>query len=204
MTDEKKTLTDHLRPIFQKYLDGIAKKLLKIGLTPNAVTIIGCLGNIIAAVLIAQGYLTWGGLVMIFWVLFDAFDGSMARLSGTATKFGAFLDSTLDRYTELFILGGLLWYFMQEQNKIAGLLTFITAGGSLLVSYSRARAQSLGFEAKIGLLSRLERFMILVPGLLFHFPVIAMGIMAFFTNLTALQRILHVYKTSKQSNKNLV
>lgn len=199
MTDEKKTLTDHLRSIFQKYLDDIAKRLLKIGLTPNSITIIGCLGNIIAAVLIAHGYLTWGGLVMIFWVLFDAFDGSMARLSGTATDFGAFLDSTLDRYTELFILGGLLWYFMQEHNQIAVLLTFITAGGSLMVSYSRARAQSLGFEAKIGLLSRVERFMILVPGLLFHLPVIAMSIMAFFTNLTALQRILHVYKTSKQS-----
>jgi len=199
MTNEKNTLTDRLRLIFQKPLDGIAKILLAIGLTPNTVTVIGCLGNIIAAILIAQGYLTWGGLVMIFWVLFDAFDGSMARLSGTTSKFGAFLDSTLDRYTELFILGGLLWYFMQEQNQIAGLLTFITAGGSLLVSYSRARAQSLGFEAKIGLLSRLERFMILIPGLLFHVPVIAMGIMALFTNLTALQRILHVYKTSKQS-----
>lgn len=199
MTEEKKTLTDHIRPIFQKSLNGIAQRLLNIGLTPNAVTIIGCLGNIITAVLIAQGYLTWGGLVMIFWVMFDAFDGSMARLSGTATTFGAFLDSTLDRYTELFILGGLLWYFMQEQNQIAELLTFITAGGSLLVSYSRARAQSLGFEAKIGLLSRFERFMILIPGLLFHLPVIAMGIMAFFTNLTALQRILHVHKTSKQS-----
>ena len=199
MTDEKKTLTDRLRPIFQKTLDGIAKILLAIGLTPNTVTIIGCLGNIIAAVLIAKGFLTWGGLTMLFWVMFDAFDGSMARLSGTATKFGAFLDSTLDRYTELFILGGLLWYFVQEQNQVACLLTFITAGGSLLVSYSRARAQSLGFEAKIGLLSRFERFMILIPGLVFHFPVIAMGIMAFFTNLTALQRILHVYRTSKQS-----
>ena len=200
MTVEKKTLTDRLRKIFQKYLDVIAQFLLNLGLTPNAVTIIGCLGNIIAAILIARGNLSWGALVALFWVLFDAFDGSMARLSGTASKFGAFLDSTLDRFAELFILGGLTWFFMSQNNQLGVLLTFITAGGSLMVSYTRARGQSLGYDPKIGLLSRVERFIILIPCLLLQIPLIAMVIMGLLTNVTAIQRILFVYRAS-QSEK---
>jgi CDP-diacylglycerol--glycerol-3-phosphate 3-phosphatidyltransferase len=130
--------------------------------------------------------------------VFDAFDGSMARLSGSVSKFGAFLDSTLDRYAELFILGGLLYYFMDRQLMLAALLTFAAAGGSLMVSYTRARAQSLGYEAKIGILSRVERFLVLIPCLLFHVPLAAIVILAVFTNITAVQRMLHVYRSSER------
>ena len=201
MNTQPITFTDRLRKLFQKVLDAIASFLLKLGLSPNAVTIIGCLGNLIGAYLIARGFLTWGGLVALFWVLFDAFDGSMARQSGKVSKFGAFLDSTLDRYAELFIFGGLLIYFFNRDSFWGVLLTFVAAGGSLMVSYTRARAQSLGYEAKIGLLSRVERYLVLIPCLLFHIPLVAMIIMAFFTNLTSIQRIIYVYKTSIMTNE---
>ncbi len=91
---------------------------------------------------------------------------------------------------------------MTIDNNLGVLLTFITAGGSILVSYTRARAQSLGYEAKIGLLSRVERFLILIPCLLFHIPMVAMGIMAVLTNFTAIQRVLHVYHRSLDEEKN--
>lgn len=197
LASESPTFTDRLRKIFQKSLEAIASLLLKTGLTPNAITIIGCLGTLIAAVLIARGHLTWGGLVALFWVVFDAFDGTMARMSGKVSQFGAFLDSSLDRYAELFLLGGLLVYFMANDQTIAALLTFTAAGGSLMVSYTRARAQSLGYEAKIGFLSRVERFIVLIPSLLFHIPLVAVAILAVFTNLTAVQRMLHVYRASR-------
>ncbi len=124
----------------------------------------------------------------------------MARQSGKVSKFGAFLDSTLDRYAELFLFGGILIFFFDRGSFWGVLLTFIAAGGSLMVSYARARAQSLGYEAKIGLLSRVERFLVLIPCLLFHVPLIAMIIMAFFTNLTSIQRIIYVFKTSKTTD----
>lgn len=198
LTTNPQTFTDHLRKIFQKLINGIASFLLKLGLTPNAVTIIGCLGTLTAAVFIARGSLTWGGILVFFWVVFDAFDGSMARLSGKVSNFGAFLDSTLDRYAELFILGGLMYYFMQQQQPVFVMLTFAAAGGSLMVSYTRARAQSLGYEAKIGILSRVERFIVLIPCLLFHVPLAAVIILAVFTNITAIQRMLHVFRSSQQ------
>lgn len=192
------TFTDKLRKVFQKSLDTIAAFLLKLGLSPNSVTIIGCLGTLTTAVLIAKGNLTWGGILALFWIVFDAFDGSMARLSGKVSKFGAFLDSTLDRYAELFILGGLLYYFMTLQQPLAVIVTFAAAGGSLMVSYTRARAQSLGYEARIGILSRVERFIVLIPCLLFHIPLAAVLILALLTNITAIQRMLHVYRSCKE------
>ena len=186
------SFSDRLRKIFKPILDAFAKFLLSMGITPNAATIIGAMGNIIAAVLIAQGWLTWGGIVALFWVLFDAIDGTMARLSGQTSKAGAFLDSTLDRYVEFFLLTGLMWFFLSIENQLGVLLTMVTLAGSILISYARARAEGLDFECKVGLLTRVERFIIFIPALIFHFPLIAMVIMAVLTHVTAIQRIVHV------------
>lgn len=192
ITKAEVSFSDRLRKIFKPVLDAIAKVLLKIGITPNAATIIGAMGNIIAAVLIAQGWLTWGGIVALFWVLFDAIDGTMARLSGQTSKAGAFLDSTLDRYVEFFLLTGLMWFFLSNENQLGVLLTMVTLAGSILISYARARAEGLGFECKVGLLTRVERFILFIPALIFHFPLVAMAIMAVLTHVTAIQRIVHV------------
>lgn len=199
MTQQQKSnlsISDQLRKFSQPVLNAVAKGMLSLGITPNAATVIGCLGNIIAAVLIAMGYLTIGGLVAMFWVLFDAIDGTMARLSGQSSKTGAFLDSTLDRYVEFFLLTGLMWHFLSNDNNIGVLLTMVTLAGSILISYARARAEGLGFECKVGLLTRVERFIIFIPSLLFNFPLIGMSIMAVLTHFTALQRIVHVVKQS--------
>lgn len=193
------SFTDRLRTLAQPVLKTIAQGLLNLGITPNTATLIGALGNIIAAVLIALGFLTWGGIVALFWVLFDALDGTMARISGQTSKAGAFLDSTLDRYVEFFLLTGLLWHFLANNQQLGVLLTMVTLAGSIMVSYTRARAEGLGLECKVGLLTRVERFMIFIPSLLFHFPLIGMISMAILTHITAVQRIFHVVRQAGES-----
>jgi CDP-diacylglycerol--glycerol-3-phosphate 3-phosphatidyltransferase len=187
-----KTFTDFLRVKFKGVLDAIAGFLNGIGLYPNTMTLIGLLGNVAGAYLLATGHITWGGVVILLMAPIDALDGSMARLRGTPTAFGGFLDSVTDRYSELFTFGGLLYYFVNHGDLVACLLVYIAAAGSILVSYSRARAETLGFEAKVGMLTRVERYIILVPCLIFNIPLVALWLLAIFTNITALQRIWHV------------
>lgn len=191
------SVTERLRHIAKPVLNVIAGGLLAIGITPNAATIIGAIGNVSAAVLIATGFLTWGGLAALFWVLFDAVDGTMARISQRSSKTGAFLDSTLDRYVEFFLLTGLVWYFIAAQNPLGILLGMITFAGSVFVSYTRARAEGLGLECKVGILTRVERFMILIPALIFHLPILGLIIMAVLTHVTALQRMVYVIQQAR-------
>jgi CDP-diacylglycerol--glycerol-3-phosphate 3-phosphatidyltransferase len=162
------------------------------------VTLAGLAGNIVAALLIGAGHLTWGGVVAMLMGPLDAVDGALARRQGKQTPFGAFLDSVTDRYDELLLLGGLLYYFSTAGNHTGIMLTYVAAAGAVLVSYTRARAEALGFEAKVGILSRVERYLILIPGLLFHIPLISVSIIAVLGNLTAIQRLFHVRKQAEQ------
>ncbi len=188
------TFTDFLRKRFKHILDPIAGLLNRTGLTPNVVTVLGLLGNFVGAYFIAVGNLTLGGIIILLMGPIDALDGTMARLSGRTSEFGAFVDSVTDRYSELVILGGLLIHFQLTGDIYGGVLAYVAAAGSVLVSYIRARAQSVGYDTKIGILSRVERFLVLVPCLIFNFPMIALWILAVLTNFTALQRIWHVRK----------
>ncbi len=188
------TFTDFLRKKFKYLLDPVAAFLNRLGVMPNTVTILGLVGNTIGAYFLATGHITWGGLLVLLMGPIDALDGTMARLKGEPTEFGAFVDSVTDRYSELVIFLGLLVYFLQQQNWLACVLVYLAAGGSVLVSYVRARAQSLGMEAKVGIFTRVERFIVLVPCLIFNQPVIAMWAIAIFANFTAVQRIYHVRK----------
>lgn len=196
--DQALSLTDRLRGWFQPLLDTIADALLSIGITPNTATVIGCLGNVLAAVLIAMGYLTWGGLVTLFWVLFDALDGTMARRSNSVSALGGFLDSTLDRMVEFFLFTALGWYFLQQQQPLGVLLTFIALSGCLITSYARAKAEAMQFTCKVGILTRVERFVIFILSLLFQIPMIGIAILALLSQITVLQRILTVVKQAKQ------
>ncbi len=189
---ETVTFTDFLRARFKGVLEPIAGFLNSLGLEPNAATLLGLLGTTIGAVFLGAGYITVGGIIILLSAPMDALDGTMARLRGESGKFGAFVDSVTDRYAELAIFGGLLWHFSQQQNWWAVAITYLAAGGSLLVSYIRARAQSVGFETKVGILSRVERFIILIPCLIINQPIVAVGAIALFANITALQRIWHV------------
>jgi CDP-diacylglycerol--glycerol-3-phosphate 3-phosphatidyltransferase len=186
------SFTDHLRIRFKGVLDPIGAFLIRLGLTPNAVTILGLVGNIIGAVVLATGHVSWGGLIILLAGPVDALDGTMARLKGEASPFGAFLDSVADRYSELIIYGGLLIYFIQTQNWQGMILVYFSAAGSVLVSYVKARAEGVGFTAKVGILTRVERYLVLAPALLFYQPIIGLWIIAILANFTAIQRIINV------------
>jgi CDP-diacylglycerol--glycerol-3-phosphate 3-phosphatidyltransferase len=192
------------------------RPLARSGVTPNTLTVIGLLLSIVTAVVVAQGFLLAAGLLVLFAGIFDMFDGAMARVSNTATTFGAFLDSTLDRYSESIILFGLLYYALQrpllhdtlwplapEQQWMIALI-FIAVVGSLMVSYAKARAEGLGLECKTGLLARPERVVILALGLLLSgfFPAAlmwALALLAIFSNVTAIERIVYVWHITAQA-----
>ena len=207
MNNEPKTFNDWLRKIFSQVLNGVGGFLNNLGIRPNVITLFGLVGNFASAALIALGYLTWGGLLaMIIWPL-DALDGSMARLRGEDSKYGSFIDSTTDRYSEIAIYGGLMVYYIRNNLWLGIVLTFLALTGSLMVSYTRAKAESLGFSAKNGWFSRAERYIVLMPGIIFRRPDISLWILAAMTYVTALQRFFHVRRqarrnpTVKPSNK---
>jgi CDP-diacylglycerol--glycerol-3-phosphate 3-phosphatidyltransferase len=183
-----------LRVTFKGVLDTIAGGINKLGIHPNTVTILGLVGNTIGAILIASGQITWGGILVLVMGPIDALDGAMARLRGEPTKFGAFVDSVTDRYSELVIYAGLLYHFLMIDDPISCMMVFFAAAGSVLVSYAKARAESLGYEAKVGILTRVERYLVLAPCLVFSIPVVAIWIIAIFANVTAVQRIMKVRK----------
>jgi len=195
------TLTDQARVAFKGILDPLATLLNRLGLMPNTVTILGLLGNVIGAYLIARGYLTVGGIVVLLMGPVDALDGTMARLRGMAGNFGAFVDSVTDRYSELVIFTGLLYYFVQQGNQTAILLVFASAAGSVLVSYIRSRGQSLGWDTKVGILTRMERYLVLAPAIILNYPVVGLWIIAVFSNLTAIQRIIDIRRQAYQGPK---
>jgi CDP-diacylglycerol--glycerol-3-phosphate 3-phosphatidyltransferase len=186
------TFTDQMRLRFKNILDPIGVFFNRIGLMPNTMTILGLIGNTLGAYFVSQGKMTIGGLLILAMGPVDALDGTMARLRGEPSEFGAFVDSVTDRYSELIIFGGLLFYYIQKGDWLYGMLAFAAAGGSVLVSYIRARAQSLGYDTKVGLLTRMERYLVLAPSLVLNLPWIGLWIIAVFANLTALQRILDV------------
>ncbi len=186
------TFTDFMRALFKGVLDPIAELLNRIGLTPNAMTMIGLVGHAVAAVFLYRGQMLVGGLIILVMAPIDALDGTMARLRGEPSAFGAFVDSVTDRYSELVLFLGLLLFYLQEGDWVASGLIYLAAAGSVLVSYVRARAEALGYEAKVGILTRLERYVVLVPSLVFNFPKVGIGIIALMANLTAFQRIIYV------------
>ncbi len=188
----KKTFTDYLRLWFKWFLDPLGGFFNRLGITPNAMTMLGLLGNTVGAYYLARGEMLTGGLFVLLMTPIDALDGTMARLRGESSDFGAFVDSVTDRYSELIIFAGLLYHFLDLGSPLGGLLVFGAAAGSVLVSYVKARAEALGYEAKMGLLTRVERYLVLAPSLVFNLPLIGLAIIAVFANITALQRIWHV------------
>jgi CDP-diacylglycerol---glycerol-3-phosphate 3-phosphatidyltransferase len=189
---QKKTFTDYLRLWFKWVLDPLGGFFNRLGLTPNMVTMLGLAGNTVGAYFLARGEMLTGGLIVLLMTPVDALDGTMARLRGESSDFGAFVDSVSDRYSELIIYGGLLYHFLDLGEPIGGLLVFGAAAGSVLVSYVKARAEGLGYQAKVGLLTRVERYLVLAPSLVFNQLYLGLGIIAIFANITALQRIWHV------------
>lgn len=168
--------------------------LARAGVTANHMTIAGFFAAIPVAVLIATDSLIAGGILLLIASAFDTLDGAVARVRNEVTDFGAFLDSTLDRYVEVAYFGALSWLFLERDDPGAVILSFIILSGSIMVSYTRARAEGLGLHGKVGILQRPERLILLGIALIFSgwllLPVL--WVMAIVTNLTVLQRVLHV------------
>ena len=191
-----------LRGWVQKVVRPIALTLAGWGITANMVTIAAFFLNAGVALVIALGYEQWGGLLVLVVGAMDTLDGAIARATNTVTRFGAFLDSNLDRYSEAVIFLGIVVLYSQNPDQkpdstIIVALTYVAAVGSFMVSYARARAQGLGLDCEVGLLPRPERVLILGLGLLTGLVLPALAILALLTNLTALQRIWYIRQKTR-------
>lgn len=196
---KKKSFSDNMRVWFRWYYHPIAAFLNRLGIRPNTVTLIGLAGTVGCAVLIALGQMTWAGILLLVMGPVDAMDGALARLRNEVSDWGAFVDAVTDRYSELFLFLGFLIHFMLNPNPTGVLFAYLAAAGSVLVSYVKARADASKLDANVGLLTRVERYIVLIPGLIFSglYPplaLIALIIIAVFANFTALQRIFRVRK----------
>jgi CDP-diacylglycerol---glycerol-3-phosphate 3-phosphatidyltransferase len=178
----------------KRVVDSIVRGLSRFHVSPNLLTFIGLLINIFAAVLFAKNLLFWAGLVVIFAGIFDIVDGEVARLTHRVTKFGAFFDSVIDRYSDLLLLLGImLWYGKMDRTFYVG-LTGLVLIGSVMTSYTRARAESLIPQCKVGFLERPERIVLLIIGALSNRMAAVLWVMAILSNWTVSQRIWYTWR----------
>ena len=221
-----------------KVIDPFVKLLIRMGLTPNAVTTIGFLLNVGVAIIFVMGaeksirddlsYVGWAGALILFAGLFDMLDGQVARLGNMSSSFGALYDSVLDRYSELVMFLGICYYLVGQHYFLSSLFAFIALIGSIMVSYTRARAEGLGIDCKDGLMQRPERVITLgvsalacgitshyiggdhkwyIPGVSFHILetmsifTIPIALMAVMTNVTAVKRLLGAKKTLDERDR---
>ena len=188
------------RNLAHRITDPIVTILGKSGITPNILTLANLALNIVAASVIATGHFLLGGVLILAAGVFDLLDGALARATKRTTKFGAVLDSTVDRISEAATLCGLLvWYVPQEGGTLEIVLVLAVLIGSFLVSYIRARAEGLGWQCQVGLFTRAERVIVLAVGLLvsriFVYGVfVALCILAVFVFVTVVQRLVYVWK----------
>jgi len=171
--------------------------LSKSRLKPNTLTFIELAISIGAAYAIVTGYFLLGGILVLVSGLFDLLDGALARFTKQSTKFGAILDSTIDRLSEAVIFCGLLVWYMPKVATLEIVLIFAALIGSFLVSYIRARAEGLGLECRVGLFTRAERVIILAVGLLVNQVFIALWVLVVFVYITVAQRLLYLRKQAK-------
>lgn len=197
---EKKTLTDILRARTIFIVDPMVTFLARYHVSPNTLTVVGMLAHFIIAWLISEGEMQLAAVALIFIGPLDALDGALARKLGTQSNgFGAFLDSTLDRLAEIVLFGGFLFYYGRAGNELLTVTAYIGLSGSLMVSYTRARAEALGFSCKVGILSRVERYAVLTLSLLLLRPDIGLILIATFAYITVAQRIFYVWQQATRS-----
>lgn len=214
---------DFLQKVIYVIINPIIKGMIKIGLTPNIVTALGFVLNCVVAWMFskaalafgtdpatAYSFIGWGGALILFAGLFDMMDGRLARLSGKSSVFGALWDSTLDRYSELVTLFGIVLIFVMAGTGwfMMGVVTFLALVGSIMVSYVRARAEGLDIECKVGLMQRPERVVVtaivaIIAGCTQNLWWLAAGmiLIAVLANITAFWRILHCYRELNKDNK---
>ena len=206
---------DFLQKAIYAVINPLIKGLIKLHITPNMITTLGFIGNIVATASFiyaalsfqsgnqatALAHVAWGGATILFAGLFDMIDGRLARLGNMSTTFGAMWDSVLDRYSELISLFGVVLIFLLNGDFWLGVVSFTAMIGSIMVSYVRARAEGLNIECKVGIMQRPERVVVLaftaiLTGITSNLQWLAGGmiLIAILTNITAFWRIAHCYK----------
>ena len=191
------SLAEIRRSIASRITNPIVGILSRSRINPNALTFINLALNIVAAYLVASSHFILGGVLVLASGLFDLLDGALARLTGQTTSFGAILDSTVDRISEAAILCGLLIWYIPKEAEIEIVLIFAVLIGSFLISYIRARAEGLGLQCQVGLFTRAERVIVLSIGLLVNQVFIALCVIAVFSYITVVQRLLYLWKQTK-------
>ena len=214
---------DFLQKLIYKVIDPVVKGMIKVGITPNFITTTGLLLNIVAAAIFiyagyagadALRYVGIGGGVVLFAGLFDMLDGRVARVGNRVSRFGAFYDSVLDRYSELFTLFGIIFFLMLKGYVGWAIVAFVALIGSIMVSYVRARAEGLGLDCKVGLMQRPERVVLTALGAIFcgvfaHIEafdpvlilVVPLALIALLANATAFVRIAHCRRLLKDKKQ---
>src|SRR5262245_8551316 len=190
-------MLSHYKASLHQVVDPVTRLLLRAHVRPNHLTVLGFGVSIVAAHAFYQGRLRLGAALLTVAGLFDFFDGSLARLTNSETAYGAFLDSVMDRYSDLVVLLGVALYYERSDDPLGVFLTMATLVGTIMVSYTKARAQSVGVQCEIGLMERPERMILLIAGAVFHQLTLALMVLALLTNFTSLQRIFYVRRVAR-------
>jgi CDP-diacylglycerol--glycerol-3-phosphate 3-phosphatidyltransferase len=190
----------------RRALDPIVAALARAGATPTGVTLFGLALNIAAGVVVGLGHPVLAGLTLILAGVCDALDGQLARRTGRTSRFGAFLDSTIDRIDETAVLAGIAAWFLRSGRAYAGelaIVCFVALAGSIITSYTRARAEGLGLECKVGSFERPERVVVTIAGLLFGAMALtgAVLLIALMSWVTVVQRIVHVRREAEDADR---
>ncbi len=194
-------MQSELKTAAKRALEPIAAALSAIGLTANAVTAVGLGISFVACAMFGTGHMRWAAVALVASGLCDALDGTMARRAGRVTPFGAFLDSTVDRYADGAALSGVAWWAGMHGHPVLCGLALAAVIGSFAVSYTRARAEGLGQSCNVGWLERPERVVVLIAGAIAGATALPwfVGALAVGSNVTAVQRIVHVHRAFQAS-----
>jgi len=189
----------HYKAPLHRVFDPVARLLLRMGARPNHLTVLGLGVSVAAAYVFSVGRLRWAAVLLAVAGLFDFFDGAVARLAGSESDYGAFLDSVVDRYSDVAVLLGVLVLYQQQGNMMGAVLTMATLAGTVMTSYTKARAQSISVRCDIGVVERPERLIALIAGATFHVLTPVMALLAVLTNVTALQRIIYTRRIARDT-----
>jgi len=194
------SLTDWARVQARGILMPIARAVGRMGIHPNAVTVLGMLLQVGVAVVFGLGYITLGGWLLLAVAPVDALDGALARALGKESRFGAFLDSTLDRISDAALILGLVAHYISQAAHLEVALLLISLVAAMMVSYIRARAEAEGFPCKVGVLTRLERILLIGVLSAIGLPVVMIWALMVLSVFTVFQRILYVYAVSQRED----
>jgi CDP-diacylglycerol--glycerol-3-phosphate 3-phosphatidyltransferase len=189
----------HYKAPLHRVFDPVARLLVRVGARPNHLTVLGLGVSVAAAYVFSVGRLRWGAALLTVAGLFDFFDGAVARLAGSDSDYGAFLDSVVDRYSDVAVLLGILVFYQQRADVTGAVLTMATLAGTVMTSYTKARAQSIGVRCDIGVLERPERLIALIVGATFQVLTPVMALLAVLTNVTAVQRIVYTRRIARDT-----